>query len=55
MDILKFLDATIAIELLEKEGYPLEDILKMCQIDNIHYGEVNIDRIRKELDSLKAK
>lgn len=54
MDVLKFQDATIAIELLEKEGYPLDDILMMCRMNNIHYGEVNIDWVRKELDSRRG-
>ena len=55
MDILKFQDATIAIELLVNEGYPLDDVLMMCRVDNSHYGEVDINRMREELDNLKAK
>ena len=55
MDILKFQDATIAIELLVGEGYQLDDVLMMCRWDNVHHGEVDINRVREGLNNLKAK
>ena len=52
MDILKIDDATM--DVLETEGYPLEDILMMCRMKNINYGEVDIDRMRYELDKVRG-
>ena len=54
MDVLKFKDVTIAVEILEKEGYPLEDILMMCRINNTSCCKVNIKCICKELDILRS-
>ena len=55
MDVLKFQDATIAIELLVEEGYKLNDVLVMCRLDNARYDEVDRNRVREELEKLKAR